>query len=77
LKADSYSPRRQERHHFTDDKILNRERKYSVPVECFRDLIVDLKRINTAASDALIKFRVRPASTPNRGDDQDRLMIAV
>jgi hypothetical protein len=25
------------------------ERKYSVPIDCFRDLIVDLQRLNTAA----------------------------
>ena len=24
------------------------ERKYSVPVECFRDLVVDLKRLNAS-----------------------------
>jgi hypothetical protein len=29
-------------------KYSNNERKYSVPVECFRDLIIDLRRLNFA-----------------------------
>jgi hypothetical protein len=31
-------------------KYSSAERKYSVPVECFRDLIVDLRRLNTSTS---------------------------
>jgi hypothetical protein len=30
------------------------ERKYSIPLECFRDLIVDLKRLSTSAPSELI-----------------------
>ncbi len=28
-------------------KVSGAERKYSIPLECFRDLIVDLRRMNT------------------------------
>jgi len=31
-------------------KYSANERKYSVPVECFRDLIIDLQRLNVAAT---------------------------
>jgi hypothetical protein len=77
LRADSYSPDGKNVIISLTTKYSTAERKYSVPVECFRDLIVDLKRLNTAASDTLIKFPVRPASAPNPDDDQDRLTIAV
>ncbi len=32
-------------------KFSSAERKYSVPLECFRDLIVDLHRLNANSSD--------------------------
>jgi len=46
LRADAYSP---------DGNIVislrtkfsSAERKYSIPLECFRDLIVDLQRLNS------------------------------
>ncbi len=31
-------------------KFSSAERKYSVPLECFRDLIVDLQRLNANSS---------------------------
>jgi hypothetical protein len=31
-------------------KFSSAERRYSVPVECFRDLIVDLRRLNASNS---------------------------
>jgi hypothetical protein len=31
-------------------KFSSAERKYSVPLECFRDLIVDLNRLNANSS---------------------------
>ena len=31
-------------------KYSTNERKYSIPVECFRDLIIDLQRLNVAAT---------------------------
>jgi hypothetical protein len=31
-------------------KFSGAERKYSVPLECFRDLIVDLQRLNVGKS---------------------------
>ena len=47
LRADAYSP---------DGNVVislrtkysSAERKYSVPIECFHDLIVDLRRLNAA-----------------------------
>jgi hypothetical protein len=52
------------------------ERKYSVPVECFHDLIVDLQRLN-AASATSIETPIQPALAPNPADDLNRLTIAV
>jgi hypothetical protein len=31
-------------------KFSSAERKYSVPIECFHDLIVDLQRLNSATA---------------------------
>ena len=54
LRAESYS----------DGKVIislrttfsNAERKYSVPLECFHDLIVDLRRLNASkATEPLIQ----------------------
>ena len=35
-------------------KYSTAERRYSVPVECFRDLIVDLHRLNAAMASAQV-----------------------
>jgi len=31
-------------------KYSTKERKFSIPVECFRDLVVDLQRLNSIAT---------------------------
>ena len=53
------------------------ERKYSVPVECFHDLIVDLQRLNAAATTTSIETPIQPAVAPNPDDDLNRLTIAA
>ena len=53
------------------------ERKYSVPIECFRDLIVDLQRLNAAASSTSIETPIQPAVASTRADDSNRMTIAA
>jgi hypothetical protein len=53
------------------------DRKFSVPLECFHDLILDLQRLNTAASATSIEAPIQPAVAPSPADDQNRLSIAV
>lgn len=77
LRADSYSPDGKNVIISLTTKYSTSERKYSVPIECFQDLIVDLKRLNTAASATLIKFPVRPEVAPDPADEQDQLTMAV
>jgi hypothetical protein len=48
-----------------------------VPIECFHDLIVDLQRLNAAASATSIEAPIQPAIVPSPSDDQNRLSIAV
>jgi hypothetical protein len=51
LRAESYSADGRSVVISLRTKFSTAERKYSVPVECFRDLIIDLQRLNdTAAS---------------------------
>ena len=58
-------------------KYSTADRTYSVPVECFHDLIVDLQRLNAAASATSIETPIQPAVAPNPADDLNRLTIAV
>ena len=52
------------------------ERKYSVPVECFHDLIVDLRRLNAAAAATMsVDAPIQPDVDPNPADDLNRLAI--
>jgi hypothetical protein len=51
LRAESYSAGGDNIVVSLRTKFSTAERKYSVPVECFQDLIVDLRRLNTAAPD--------------------------
>ncbi len=46
MRADSYSPDSKSVIVSVKTKYSNVERKYSVPVDCFYDFIVDLKRLN-------------------------------
>jgi hypothetical protein len=45
------------------------ERKYSVPVECFYDFILDLQRLNASASAPSIETTIQPAFAPNPAYD--------
>ena len=49
LRADDYSPGGKSIIMSVTTKYSNVDRKYSVPLECFYDFIVDLHRLNTNA----------------------------
>ena len=51
------------------------ERKYAVPVECFHDLIVDLRRLNAAVISPPIESRIQPAVVTDSADEQARSTI--
>jgi len=77
LRADGYS---------SDGKTVNislttrysaAERKYSVPVECLRDLIVDLQRLNAAARATSSELLIQPSVIPNRANDSNKSKIAA
>jgi len=48
LRAESYSADGDNIVISLRTKFSSNERKYSIPVECFRDLIIDLQRLNVA-----------------------------
>ena len=50
LRAESYSADGQSIVISLRTKFSTAERKYSVPLECFHDLIIDLQRLNGTAS---------------------------
>ena len=77
LRADDYSPDGKNVIISLTTKYSNAERKYSVPIECFHDLIVDLQRLNAAASATSTETPSQPAVAPNPADDLNRLTIAV
>jgi hypothetical protein len=47
------------------------ERKYSVPVECFYEFIVDLKRLNAAKSATSFDTSIQPTVAPSTLEDQN------
>ena len=49
MRADDYSPDGKTINISLTTKYSAAERKYSVPIECLRDLIMDLQRLNAAA----------------------------
>ena len=75
LRADDYSPDGKNIIIALTTKYSTAERKYSVPVECFHDLIVDLQRLSAAASATSIETPIQPAVTPNPADDLSPLTI--
>ena len=79
LRADDYSPDGKNVIISLTTKYSTADRKYSVPVECFHDLIVDLQRLNAAASARAIETPtpIQPAVAQNPADDLNRLTIAV
>jgi len=48
-------------------KYSTAERKYSVPVECFQDLIVDLQRLNAST----------PNASPDKANDQAEPLLPL
>ena len=77
LRADDYSPDGKNVIISLSTKYSRAERKFSVPIECFHDLIVDLQRLNAAASSTSIGVLNQPAVAPNRADNLDRWTIAA
>ena len=53
LRAEDYSPDGKHIILSLTTKYSAAERKYAVPVECFQDLIVDLRRLNAASPAAI------------------------
>jgi hypothetical protein len=49
-------------------KYADTERKYSVPVQCFYDLIVDLQRLDANKSTKSIKTSIQPEIAPNAAE---------
>jgi hypothetical protein len=76
LRAEDYSPDGKHIILSLTTKYSAAERKYAVPVECFHDLIVDLRRLN-AASPPVIEPPVQPADATDLADGQNRLTIAA
>ena len=46
-------------------KYADAERKYSVPVECLHDLIVDLQRLNATKGGKSIETCIQPEAAQN------------
>ncbi len=67
LRADDYSPDGRNIIMSLRTKYSNVERKYSVPVDCFYEFIVDLKRLNASVD----KFQVmHPEASPPTAPDE-------
>ena len=77
LRADEYSPDCKSVIISLTTRYSTVERKYSVPVECFRDLIVDLQRLNAAASATSIETAIQAAVAPDPADDLNGSTIAA
>jgi hypothetical protein len=75
LRADDYSPDGKNVIISLTTSFSTAERKYSVPIECFADLIVDLRRLNSAVSATSIKTINKPAVARKYADDLNRLPI--
>ena len=69
MRADDYSPDGKNVTISLTTTYSTAERKYSVPVECFYDFILDLQRLNAAASATSIETTIQPAIAPNPADD--------
>jgi len=75
MRADDYSPDGKNVTISLTTTYSTAERKYSVPVECFHDFIMDLQRLNAAASATSIETSIQPAIAPNPADDINRLTM--
>ena len=77
LRADGYSPDGKNITISLTTKYSTAERKYSVPIECFYDLIVDLQRLNTTPHAAPTELSIETDVGPNPTDDINQLSLAV
>jgi len=75
LRADGYSPDGKDLIISLTTKYSAAERKFSVPVECFYDLIVDLQRLNSTARNALSETPNQPNALQKPSQDLNRLTI--
>ena len=75
LRADDYSPDGRTVTISLTTKYSAAERKYSIPVECLRDLIVDLQRLNAAANVTSVESPIQPAVAPSGANVSHRLKI--
>jgi hypothetical protein len=48
----------------------NRERRYSVPIRCFYDFIVDLQRLNAGRELSSTEISIQPATNPQPQDER-------
>ncbi len=65
LRADAYTPDGKNVIISLTTKYSTAERKYSVPLECFYDLIVDLQRLNASKDATSIESSIQPAVALN------------
>jgi len=70
LRAEDYSPDGKNVIISLTTKYSTTERKYSVPVECFYDLIVDLQRLNAPTGATPIETSSQPADAPEPAEDR-------
>lgn len=75
LRADDYSPDGKNVVISLTTSFSTAERKYSVPIECFADFIVDLRRLNPAVSATSNKTANKPAVGQKYADDLNRLPV--
>lgn len=68
LRAEGYTPDGKNIVISLTTKYSALERKYSVPVECFADLIVDLQRVKASRDHASTKAGIQPTVAPGPGD---------
>jgi hypothetical protein len=76
LRADDYSPDGKNVIISLTTKFSTADRKYSVPVECFYDLIGDLQRLNAAIGATSIETSIQPAVAPTPAQELNRWTIA-
>jgi hypothetical protein len=65
LRADAYSADGKNVIISLKTKFSTAERKYSVPLECFYDFIVDLQRLNASKEATSIEPSIQPTSGPS------------
>ena len=70
LRANDYSPNGKNVIISLTTKYSASDRKYSVPIECFYDLITDLKRLNALKAGVPIEATSEPVVTSKPIEDQ-------